>query len=153
MICRIVCSARHEQRGDCFIPHLYSKLLHLPCSVLALFKADHTFRGRPKPSILASGFSINETLRTPEYLHHVLNVSIKASDGNVKSHIGCLYLSLFWGCILISLYSGRFGFLFILSIVRSAYISLRKFDGVTFARTSSHYIRDDLTVPDIIRTI
>lgn len=109
-MCLIVWSAPHEQRGDFSIPHLWSRLLHLPCSVLIRFSFNHIIRGRSKPGILVSGFSIRTAPLTPESLQRDFHVSDKSSAGNSRSHIGCLDLSLFWGCLVIYSYSGRFGF-------------------------------------------
>lgn len=127
--------------------------MHLPCSVLIRLNFVHTICGRSKPGALDSGFPINMTPRTPESLQRVFHISDKASAGRSRSYIGCLGLSLFWGCLVISPYSGRSGFLFILSTVCSACIILRKSGGAMFASTDSHCTWVKFTVPVIIRMV
>lgn len=113
-ICLFVCSVPQEQRGDCSNPHLYSKLSHLPCSVLTLFRIDHNFRERLNPWTPVSGFSIIVTPCTPESFQNLFHNSNDTLTGNVKSYIGRLDLSLLLGCVTKSSFSGMLGSYFYL---------------------------------------
>lgn len=141
MMCFTVCSSPHAQREDSIIPHLYKRLLHRPCSVLAIFRVVHIIRERSNRELLAwnrrsicrfvlwtliSGFSIPLTWILSEFLGPI------------------------WDAFLWVWCNGKLELL--LNFFNNNYcsIGLRRSDGIIFASTGNHCTWVVLTLPEII---